>query len=91
MGFAAIASLQPRIDLSLENFVAPKPLDNWLRREAAMIGHLARLYAAPVELVGLTSLPRLDGPAAAVVNSAARRGRQGRAAGPPPTALLSLC
>jgi len=58
--------------------VASKPLDGRLRREAAMIGGLARLYASSVEPLGLTSLGRLDGPAAAVQHGTEGATRQSR-------------
>jgi hypothetical protein len=70
--------------------VASKPLDGRLRREAAMIGGLARLYASSVEPRGLTSLGRLEALPLPLLTARHGWGRQGRAAGPPPTALLSL-
>jgi hypothetical protein len=53
-----------------------------------MIGQLAAVCCLS-RAGGLNPPSRLDGPAAAVVNSSVRRGRQGKVAGPPLAALLS--
>ena len=66
--------------------VASKPLDGRLRREAAMIGELRALYASSVEPLGLTSLGRLDGPAAAV-----QHGTGGGDKAEPPVHRRRLC